>query len=187
MRRRVLLTLAGVVLTAAGMGAIALAYPQSTPKPRDTSGPLLALHRQAPLRAVIRGLAAGDQVQRTVDVRNTAGAGGRLQLRVRVTRKGRHSPLVSNRRLGLRVRVDACSRPWRRVKRTHAFTCKGRVRTLLRPVAVLGKLRLRHAALRPHRLMHLRITVSLPGTAPNSMERRGVTLRYRFVAVATPR
>jgi hypothetical protein len=145
----------------------------------------LRLQHAKGLRLSVRGLAAGDVVQRTVDVRNVGALrSGRMTLQLRLRRKVRRSLLVTDRVQGLRVRVDRCSARWRYDRPTRTYVCKRHRVTVLMPRPVLGgALRLRKMPrLRPHSVVYLRLTVGLPVTAGNTVEGLRTTLVYRFSA-----
>jgi hypothetical protein len=116
-------------------------------------------------------LAAGDRVERIFDLK-TAGK-ARVTLFVAVKDA---SPLTDPR-LGLRVRVDACAKAWKlAANRTYLCTAKAALTSPEAPA--LGRHVLKR--LRKRGRNHLRLTLTLPSSAPNALEGQSAKLSYRF-------
>jgi hypothetical protein len=116
------------------------------------------------------GLAAGDRVQRTVEVKT----GRRTRIHLVVAGRGA-SPLI-DRTVGLRLSADRCSKAWRRVGA--AYTCRGKTLRVLADDPAVGRHALRKLAARGTN--HLRLTLVLPQSAPNALQGQSALLTYRF-------
>jgi hypothetical protein len=118
-----------------------------------------------------RSLAAGDRVQRVLEVRT----GGRMRVTLLVTAKAA-SPLT-DRSVGLRLRVDSCAMGWRRGA-GGSYTCRGKTTVAAAEAPALGRHVLRK--LRKRRKNHLRLTLTLPQSAPNALQGQIVELVYKL-------
>lgn len=86
---------------------------------------------------------------------------------------------------GLRVVVESCSRPWRRLPASApAYACPGR-RKVLVPSRRLPANRMMRGLprLAPKARLHLRMTISLPREAGNDLRGRITRLYPRFIVV----
>lgn len=87
---------------------------------------------------------------------------------------------------GLRVSVETCTKPWRRLPGgVPTYRCPGRTRVALAPTRVPVKRPLRRVApLKPGARLHLRLTFSLPLTAGPQLQGLATGLVPRFVVTA---
>jgi hypothetical protein len=113
-------------------------------------------------------LAAGDRAQRVFDLRV------RRRTRAKLVVSSGTSPLVGAG--GVRIRIDRCSKAWRGHGAT--FSCKGKTSVVLADSPVLGKHVLRRLSGRTAN--HLRLTLTLPQSAPNALQGQTAKLVYRF-------
>lgn len=125
-------------------------------------------------------LAAGDVQERTVTLRNGA-AGPLAVVAVTVVASG-GSPLATDARYGLRLRIDRCSRPWVPTK-TATLRCPGTQAQLMgwKPVA-LGIAGRRVGGVASGGAAWLRISAQLPAAAPANFQNLAAQLQYRFTA-----
>jgi hypothetical protein len=117
-----------------------------------------------------RTLAAGDRVQRVLELRT----GGRARVTLLTAAKA-PSPLI-DRSVGLRLRVDACTKVWRAA--AGGYTCRGKTTVVAADAPAVGRHVLRK--LRKWGKNHLRLTLALPQSAPSALQGQSVALVYRF-------
>ncbi len=125
-------------------------------------------------------IAAGDTIQRAVTVTNTGSiALARLQLTTVATTS---SALTTNTTTGLRMTVTRCTVPWTESATTpYTYTCSGTTSTAINNVAVIGTNRtLSGAVLTAGGTNHLRITLTLPATAGNTLANQSSVIAYTF-------
>ena len=140
-------------------------------------GPTL-FARHKVLRA--RAVAPGDRIERTIALR-VRGHGELRVVALAVTTT--RASLLTDRRRGLRLTLERCSRRWKRPAGVRSYRCRGRKTRLLTRKPVLGKRRLT-LRLRPGKSAYLRLKLRLPARAGNALEHQKSTLVYRFTAVA---
>jgi hypothetical protein len=109
---------------------------------------------------------------------------GRDVRRCRTVLRRAPSPLVTDRN-GLRVVVEVCSRPWRRVAGAGPrYRCVGRMRRVVSSRRVPTRIVMRGLpAIRPGGRAYVRMTVSLPPAAGNALQRLGTTLVPRYTVL----
>jgi len=132
------------------------------------------------------GLLPGDTMQRAVDLQNTGVAGSDNLAAVTLTTSASVSSLLDTDAVnGLQMTIDRCSVPWTESGVSPAFTysCSGTTSSVLASQAVIGSnLALSNlASLAAGVTDHLRVTLTLPASAPNSMQGLSSTLSYTFV------
>lgn len=114
-------------------------------------------------------LVAGDRVQRVFDLRVRHRSHATLVVRAAT------ASTLTYVGVGVRIRIDRCSRPWR--ARGKTFRCRGRTVTSLRNSPALGRHTLRKLSGR--RRNHLRLTLTLPSSAPNALQGQTARLVYK--------
>jgi hypothetical protein len=144
----------------------------------QAKGPQLLIAGRNVQRA--RAVAPGDRIQRTLVLR-VRGRGELLVVALAV--KAKRASLLTDRKQGLRLSLERCSRGWKGPRRTHSYTCRGRRTRLLTRKPVLGRRRL-GLLLRRGQKAYLCLTLTLPTQAGNALEGQTSTLVYRFTAVA---
>ena len=122
-----------------------------------------------PKPAPALNLAAGDRVQRILGLKTSGRA------RVTLVVSAAASPLVDPH-LGVRLKIERCSSTWR--EKGAAYRCPGRTRLVLADGAALGRHTLRNLARRGRN--HLRLTLTLPQSAPNTLQGQSARLVYSF-------
>ena len=115
-------------------------------------------------------LAPGDRVQRVLELKT----GGRK--RVTVTISARKPSALVERSLGLRIKIERCSKAWRAAGK--GYTCRGKTTTAAADGPAIGRHPLRTLAAKCKN--HLRVTLTLPQSAPSALEGLIAQLVYRF-------
>jgi predicted ribosomally synthesized peptide with SipW-like signal peptide len=140
-----------------------------------TSGPTNRLGTGA-------SLAAGDSMQRAIDL-NYAGSisFGAITL---TTSASPSSALDTDATDGLHVAIDTCSVAWTESGPPYTYTCGGSTSTVLASSPVIGSnAALSNLTLTAGSTDHLRVTVTLPSTAGNSLQNLSSTIAYTFTGV----
>jgi hypothetical protein len=132
------------------------------------------------------GLLPGDTLQRVIDLQNDGVAGSDDLAAVSLTTAASPSSLLDTDATdGLQMTIDRCSAPWTESGTSPAFTysCSGTTSSVLASQAVIGSnLALANlSSLAAGVTDHLRVTLALPSSAPNSMQGLASTLSYTFV------
>jgi hypothetical protein len=119
-------------------------------------------------------IAPGDRVSRTLALKARGHSFRRLTLTV-TTKK---ASLLTDRTLGLRLKVSRCGKQWRRNR--SGYACRSRVHMVLKPGPVLGRRKLAHASIKRGKKLFLLLTLTLPASADDTFQRQTSTLVYRF-------
>jgi spore coat-associated protein N len=141
-----------------------------------TSGPTNRLGTGA------SAIAAGDTMQRAIDL-NYAGSisFGSVTLTTNATTS---SALDTNTTDGLQVAVDKCSVAWTESGPPYTYTCSGSTSSVLASQPVIGSnMALSNLTLTAGSTDHLRVTVTLPSTAGNTLQNLSSTIAYTFTGV----
>ena len=141
-----------------------------------TSGPTNRLGTGASL------VAAGDSMQRAIDL-NYAGSisFGSATLTTNATTS---SALDTDTTDGLHMAIDKCSVAWTESGPPYTYTCSGTTSSVLASAPVVGSnLALSNLTLTAGSTDHLRVTVTLPSSAGNSLENLSSTIAYTFTGV----
>jgi spore coat-associated protein N len=179
-----ILALAGTLGTLGGAGGGTLAAILHRPAPR-VPRVQVALGKPGPANQLgLPGvaLAAGDQLQRTFDLRGLSSA---PIAEVALTAKARPSSMLDRDRVnGLQLRIDRCSKSWHEPQRPYRYTCPGRQTEILawRPVIGTNVPLAGLAGLKQGRAVHLLLTLELPQSAPNALQGQRSRLIYTFTA-----
>jgi len=127
-------------------------------------------------------IAPGDTIQRSVDLINS----GSIDLAsVTLTTNATTSSLLdTDTTNGLQMVIDKCSAAWTESGPPYTYTCSGTTSSVLASAPVIGSnLALSNLTLTAGSTDHLRVTVTLPGTAGNSFENLSSTIAYTFTGV----
>jgi spore coat-associated protein N len=141
-----------------------------------TSGPTNRLGTGA------SAIAAGDTMQRAIDL-NYAGSVsfGSVTL---TTSASPSSALDTNTTDGLQVAIDKCSVAWTESGPPYTYTCSGSTSSVLASQPIIGSnVALSNLTLTAGSTDHLRVTVTLPSTAGNSLQNLSSTIAYTFSGV----
>lgn len=130
------------------------------------------------------GVAPGDTIQRIVDLSNT----GSLDLAsvVLTTSANPSSLLDTDTANGLQLAIDRCSVPWTEggTAPAHTYTCSGTASGVLasRPVIGADLALAGLSSLTAGQTDHLRVILTLPGTAGNTLQNQASTISHAFTA-----
>ena len=125
-------------------------------------------------------LAPGDTIQRSVDLTNS----GSIDLAgVTLTTTASPSSLLdTDATNGLQMVVDKCSVAWTEAGPPYTYSCSGSTSSVLASRAVIGSnLSLSNLGVTaPGATDHLRVTLTLPSGAPNTLQNQSSTITYAF-------
>lgn len=127
-------------------------------------------------------IAPGDTIQRSVDLINS----GSLDLAsVTLTTTATTSSLLdTDTTNGLQMVIDKCSVAWTESGPPYTYTCGGSTSTVLASSPVIGtNTALANLTLTAGTTDHLRVTLTLPSTAGNSLQNLSSTIAYTFTGV----
>ncbi len=187
--RNVLLTIAalGAAAAIAGVGTYAT-FTSSTTASQTIGSGTVTISLGATGAATNRlnvgasNIAAGDTIQRSVDLVNQ----GTLDLSTisLSTTATTSSKLDSDTTNGLQMAIDRCSVPWSEGGSAPAYTysCSGTTSSVLASTPVIGaNMALANMGALAHGATdHLRVTLSLPASAPNSLQSQSSVVQYTF-------
>jgi predicted ribosomally synthesized peptide with SipW-like signal peptide len=129
-------------------------------------------------------LVAGDTIQRAVDlINNGSGSSDNLGSIQLTTTASPSSTLDSDATNGLQMVIDKCSVAWTESGPPYTYTCGGTTSTVLASRAVIGaNLALSNlSSLVTGSTDHLHVTLTLPASAPNSLQGQASGITYTFV------
>jgi len=191
-RRKLLATLAilGAAGALAGLGTYAT-FTSTTQASQTTSSGTVVVALGATGASTNRltvgagGLVAGDTVQRSVDLSNT---GNQDFASVALTTSASpSSALDTDATSGLQMVIDRCSVAWTEAGTSPAFTytCQGgSTSSVLASAPIIGPgLALSNlSSLTAGNTDHLRVTLTLPSAAGNTLQNQSSTITYSFTA-----
>jgi predicted ribosomally synthesized peptide with SipW-like signal peptide/uncharacterized repeat protein (TIGR01451 family) len=179
------LVLASVALV--GMGTFALftdtqSVSQATSSGTVSLNPISTNGTNNRLSVGASNIAAGDTIERTVNVKNT----GNITLAsVTLTTTASPSSLLdTDTTNGLQTVIDKCSVAWTESGGPpYTYTCGGTTSTVLASAPVIGtNLALANLSLTGATDNFLRVTLTLPSAAPNTLQTKSSTISYAFTA-----
>ena len=190
--RKLLLSVAaiGVAAAIAGLGTYAT-FTSSTSASQSVASGTVTVALGATGASTNRltvgasNIAAGDTIQRSVDLINQ----GSLNLAsVTLTTTATTSSLLNtDTSNGLQMAIDKCSAAWTEAGTAPAYTytCSGTTTTVLASVPVIGaNLALSNlSALTAGATDHLRVTLTLPSTAGNSLQNQSSVIQYSLTGI----
>jgi predicted ribosomally synthesized peptide with SipW-like signal peptide len=188
--RKILLSLAalGVAGALAGMGTFATFTATTTASQTVASGTVvIALGNTGAstnrLTVNASGLVPGDTIQRSFDISNT---GSQDLASIALTNTASPSSLLdTDTTNGLQMVIDRCSVAWTESGSSPAFSysCSGSTTTILttRPVIQSALAMSGLSALTAGGSDHLRLTLTFPSTAGNTLQGLTSTLTYSFL------
>ena len=189
-KTKLVLTVGLIGLTVSALGAAAFAtFTSTTNVDQATSSGTVAFADIATNGAGNRlslgavNIAAGDTLQRAVTVTNT-GTVDMLPSSVSLTTAATVSSLLdTDTTNGLQLVIDKCSVPWTEAGTAPAYTytCSGTTSSVLASVPVIqtsaALANLTTTAGAPN---HLRVTLTLPALAGNTLQNQSSTINYLF-------
>jgi spore coat-associated protein N len=190
--KRLLASLVVVCVAAAmaGLGTFATFTSSTSATHTISSGTVsIALGATGPTNRLTVGasnVVPGDTIQRAADLINNGGASAdNLSAIVLTTTASPSSLLDTETTNGLQMVIEKCSVPWTEAGTAPAYTytCSGTTTTVLASRAVIGaSIALSGlASLTTGSTDHLRVTLTLPAAAPNTMQGQTSTISYNFV------
>ena len=126
-------------------------------------------------------IAAGDTIQRAVTMTNT----GSIDLASITldTAASTTSLLDTDATNGLQMTIDSCTVPWTESAFPYVYTCSGTVSSVLASSSVIGTGRtLNNLDLTNGATNNLRVTLSLPNAAGNTLQNQASVIDYTFTA-----
>jgi spore coat-associated protein N len=190
--RKVLLSLGalGVAGALAGMGTFATFTATTSASQAMGSGTViiaLPTAGTATNRLTIgaTGLVPGDTVQRAVDLSNT-GSQGLATVALTTTAPTTTSLLDTDATNGLQMVVDRCSVAWTEAgSPLYTYTCSGTTASVVATRPVIGSLLTMSnlsGSLTAGGVDHLRVTLTLPSGASDTLQAKSSTITYTFNA-----
>jgi spore coat-associated protein N len=187
-RQRLLLTIALILLAVglAGVGAFATFTSSASVDQSLSSGTVtIALGSTGTannrLDIGATGLVPGDTIQRAVNVSNT---GNQDFASISLTTSASPSSLLDTDATdGLQMLIERCSVAWTEggSAPAYTYTCSGTTSTVLSSRAIIGSaMAFSNVLLTSGSTNNLRVTVSLPSTAGNTLQGRSSTITYAF-------
>ncbi len=180
----------GIAAAMAGLGTFATFTRSTSASHTISSGPVsIALGATGAANRLTVGasnVVPGDTIQRAADLINNGGASAdNLSGIVLTTTASPSSLLDTEATNGLQMTIEKCSVPWTEsgTAPAYTYTCSGTTSTVLASRAVIGaSLPLSGlASLTTGATDHLRVTLTLPTAAPNTMQGLTSTISYNFV------
>jgi spore coat-associated protein N len=168
----------------AGLGTYATFTSSTPPVSQTVASGTLSL-TTGPVNRLGTGaspIAAGDSLQRAIDL-NYAGsiAFGSVTL---TTSASPSSALDTDTTDGLKIAIDRCSAAWTESGPPYTYTCSGSTSTVLATQPLIGTdVALSNLTLSAGATDHLRVTVTLPSSAGNSLQNKSSTISYVFTGV----
>jgi spore coat-associated protein N len=187
-RQRLLLTIALILLAVglAGVGAFATFTSSASVDQSLSSGTVtIALGSTGTannrLDIGATGLVPGDTIQRAVNVSNT---GNQDFASISLTTSASPSSLLDTDATdGLQMLIERCSVAWTEggSAPAYTYTCSGTTSTVLSSRAIIGSaMAFSNVLLTSGSTNNIRVTVSLPSTAGNTLQGRSSTITYAF-------
>jgi spore coat-associated protein N len=180
----------GVAAAMAGLGTFATFTSSTSASHTISSGTVsIALGATGPANRLTIGasnVVPGDTIQRAVDLINNGSASAdNLSSIVLNTTASPSSLLDTEATSGLQMVIEKCSVAWTEggTAPAYTYTCSGTTSTVLASRAVIGSnIALSSlASLTTGSTDHLRVTLTLPTAAPNTMQGLTSTISYNFV------
>jgi spore coat-associated protein N len=178
----------GAAASIAGLGTFATFTSSTSASQTIASGTVsITLGATGPANRLSIGaanLVAGDTIQRAVDlINNGSGSSDNLGSIQLTTIASPSSTLDTDATNGLQMVIDKCSVAWTESGPPYTYTCGGTTSTVLASRAVIGaNLALSNlASLVTGSTDHLHVTLTLPASAPNSLQGQASGITYAFV------
>jgi len=182
--RKLLLSIAvlGSAASIAGLGTFAT-FTSSTSTSHTIASGTLSL--TAPVNRLGTGaspIAAGDTMQRAIDLSYSGTISfGSATLTTSATSS---SLLDTDATNGLQIAIDKCSQAWTESGPPYTYTCGGSTSSVLASRALIGSsIALSGLTLTAGSSDHLRVTVTLPSSADNTLQNKSSTIDYTFTGV----
>jgi spore coat-associated protein N len=178
----------GAAASVAGLGTFASFTSSTSASQSIASGTVsITLGAGGPANRLAIGatnLVPGDTIQRAVDlVNNGSASADNLSAITLTTTASPTSLLDTDATNGLQMAIDKCSVAWTESGPPYTYTCSGTTTAVLASRAVIGSsLALSNlASLTTGSTDHLRVTLTLPSAAGNTLQAQSSTISYNFV------
>jgi hypothetical protein len=188
--RKLVMSVAMVMVAASvvGIGAFAVftdtaSVSQATSSGTVTLQPINVNQANNRLSIGASAIAAGDTIQRAVNVKNTGSIS--LASVTLTTTATTTSLLDTDTTNGLQMVIDKCSVAWTEsgAGPPYTYTCGGTTSSVLASAPVIGtNLALSNLTLTAGADNFLRVTLTLPSGAPNTLQGKSSTINYAFTA-----
>jgi len=163
----------------AGLGTFATFTSTTSATHTIASGTLTLTQPFSRLGTGASPIAAGDTMQRGIDL---AYSGSISFSAVTLTTSASPSSLLDTDTTdGLHMVIDKCSVAWTESGPPYTYTCGGTTSSVLASSAIIGSnLALSNLTLTAGATDHLRVTITFPSTAGNTLQAQSSTLTYAF-------
>jgi len=182
--RKLLLSVAvlGSAASIAGLGTFATFTSSTSASHTIASGTLSLTAPVSRLGTGASPIAAGDTMQRAIDLSYSGTISfGSVTLTTSATSS---SLLDTDATNGLQIAIDKCSQAWTESGPPYTYTCGGSTSSVLASRALIGSaIALSNLTLTAGSTDHLRVTVTLPSSADNTLQNKSSTIDYTFTGV----
>ena len=182
--RKLLLSIAvlGSAASIAGLGTFATFTSSTSASHTIASGTLSLTAPVSRLGTGASPIAAGDTMQRAIDLSYSGTISfGSVTLTTSATSS---SLLDTDATNGLQIAIDKCSQAWTESGPPYTYTCGGSTSSVLASRALIGSaIALSNLTLTAGSTDHLRVTVTLPSSADNTLQNKSSAIDYTFTGV----
>jgi len=182
--RKLLLSIAvlGSAASIAGLGTFATFTSSTSTSHTIASGTLSLTTPVSRLGTGASPIAAGDTMQRAIDLSYSGTISfGSVTLTTSATSS---SLLDTDATNGLQIAIDKCSQAWTESGPPYTYTCGGSSSSVLASRALIGSaIALSNLTLTAGSTDHLRVTVTLPSSADNTLQNKSSAIDYTFTGV----
>lgn len=182
--RKLLLSIAvlGSAASIAGLGTFATFTSSTSTSHTIASGTLSLTTPVSRLGTGASPIAAGDTMQRAIDLSYSGTISfGSVTLTTSATSS---SLLDTDATNGLQIAIDKCSQAWTESGPPYTYTCGGSTSSVLASRALIGSaIALSNLTLTAGSTDHLRVTVTLPSSADNTLQTKSSAIDYTFTGV----
>ena len=182
--RKLLLSIAaiGAAASIAGFGTFATFTSSTSASNTIASGTLSLTAPFSRLGTGASPIAAGDTMQRAIDLSYSGSLNfGSATLTTSATSS---SGLDTDATNGLQISIDKCSQAWTESGPPYTYTCGSSITTVLASRTLIGSgIALSNLTLTSGATDHLRVTVTLPSSATNTLQNQSSTISYTFTGV----
>jgi len=178
----------GAAASLAGLGTFATFTSSTSASQAIQSGTVsITLGATGPANRLTIGasnVVPGDTIERAVDLVNNGGASADNLSTIGLTTTAAPSSLLdTDATNGLQMVIDSCSVPWTEAGPPYTYTCSGSTSSVLASRPVIGaNIALSNlSSLTTGSTDHLRVTLTLPSAAGNTLQGLSSSISYTFV------
>lgn len=179
--RKILLSLAalGAAASIAGLGTFATFTSSTSTSNTIASGTLSLTAPFSRLGTGASPIAPGDTMQRAIDLSYSGTIS--FASATLTTSASPSSLLDTDATNGLQIAIDKCSQAWTEAGPPYTYTCGGSTSTVLASRALIGSaIALSNLTLTAGSTDHLRVTLTFPSGAGNTLQNQSSTVSYTF-------